>query len=144
MLWESEIELGEKFYQEIVGCPVPLDMHILRAMKRTALGLDLYLWLTYRMFTLKKPIYLPWRQLYWQFGTTEMADKRTVLNFRAQFLRELAKLKDAWPQLDYQTPPGHLNVSSCTPARPESHPRGARRTTNSVHRAPVHRTRFPR
>ena len=115
MLWESEIELGEKFYQEIVGCPVPLDMHILRAMKRTALGLDLYLWLTYRMFTLKKPIYLPWRQLYWQFGTTEMADKRTVLNFRAQFLRELAKLKDAWPQLDYRTPPGHLKLYPSPP-----------------------------
>ena len=69
-----------------------------------------HLWLTYRMFTLKKPIYLPWRQLYWQFGTTEKTDKRTILNFRVQFLRELAKLKDAWPQLDYRTPPGHLQA----------------------------------
>ena len=46
MLWESKIELGEKFFQEIISHPVPLDMNILMALKRCSLGLDLYLWLT--------------------------------------------------------------------------------------------------
>ena len=48
--WESKIELGEKFFQEIIAHPVPLDMNILKALKRSSLGLDLYLWLTYRTF----------------------------------------------------------------------------------------------
>ena len=110
MLWDSTIELGEMFYDEIVSCPVPLDMHILRSMKRSALGLDLYLWLNYRMFKLREPLRLTWRQLYRQFGPTNKADKVTINNFRAQVLRELAKLKDAWPQLDYRTPMGCLDL----------------------------------
>ncbi len=115
MLLESEIELGEKFYQEIVGCPVPLDMHILRAMKRTAMGLDLYLWPNYRMFVLRDPMRLTWRQIYRQFGPTDKADTVTITNFRAKVLRELAKLKDAWPQLDYRTPPGFLVLHPSPP-----------------------------
>ena len=55
VLWESKIELGEKFFAEIIGSPVPLDLRILRAMRRSALGLDLYLWLTYRLFGVGSP-----------------------------------------------------------------------------------------
>ena len=56
MLWGvSTIELGEKFFNEILACPVPLDMNVLKAMKRSPLGLDLYLWLTYRLFGLAEP-----------------------------------------------------------------------------------------
>ena len=51
MLWDSKIRLGEDFFNEIINHPVPLDMNTLKAMKRSPLGLDLYLWLTYRTFT---------------------------------------------------------------------------------------------
>ncbi len=44
-LWESKIYLGEAFFNEIISHPVPLDMNTLKAMKRSPLGLDLYLWL---------------------------------------------------------------------------------------------------
>ena len=44
-LWESKIELGEKFYNEIVNHPVPIEMNTLTALKRSTLGLDLYLWM---------------------------------------------------------------------------------------------------
>ena len=33
-LWESKIELGEKFFNEIVRHPVPIDMNTLTALKR--------------------------------------------------------------------------------------------------------------
>ena len=44
-LWDSKIELSEDFFNEIINHPVPLDMNTLTAMKRSPLGLDLYLWL---------------------------------------------------------------------------------------------------
>ena len=50
-LWESKIRLGEDLFNEIIRHPVPIDMNTLTALKRCALGLDLYLWLTYRTFT---------------------------------------------------------------------------------------------
>ena len=56
VLWESKIELGEKFFQEIISHPVPIDMNTLKALKRCALGLDLYLWLVYRTFPLRAPL----------------------------------------------------------------------------------------
>ena len=49
-LWESKIELSEKFFQEIIRHPVPIDINTLTALKRSTLGLDLYLWLVYRTF----------------------------------------------------------------------------------------------
>ena len=57
-LWESKIYLGEAFFNEIINHPVPLDMNTLTALKRCSLGLDLYLWLTYRTFTLRAPMRL--------------------------------------------------------------------------------------
>ena len=68
VLWESKIELGEKFYNEIIQHPVPLDMNTLKALTRCALGLDLYLWLVYRTFPLRAPQPITWKQVYRQIG----------------------------------------------------------------------------
>ena len=120
VLWESRIELGEKFFHEIIRQPVPLDMNILKALKRSTLGLDLYLWLTYRTFSLKGPLRLTWRQLYVQFGVdpAKAKDKDTVQNFRKKVLRELKKIKGAWPDLNYETGKGVLILSPSKPAIP--------------------------
>ena len=103
VLWDSTIELGEKFFNEIIACPVPIDINILNAMKRSPLGLDLYMWLTYRLFGLSSPCWVSWQQIYQQFGLNPAkATTRTVDNFRTDVIRELGKLKDAWPALDYR------------------------------------------
>ena len=110
MLWESKIELGEKFFQEIIRHPVPLDINILKALKRSSLGLDLYLWAAYRTFSLRRPMRLSWRSLYHQFGAdpSRASDKRTVDAFRTDCLRELKKIEWAWPGLKYGTGKGVL------------------------------------
>ena len=52
--WNSKIELGEKFFNEIIRHPVPLNLNTLKSLKRSSLGLDLYLWLVYRTFPLTR------------------------------------------------------------------------------------------
>ena len=113
VLWESKIELGEKFFNEIISHPVPLDMNTLKALKRSSLGLDLYMWLTYRTFSLQNPLRLSWRQLYRQFGAdpAKTNDKVTVQAFRRKVLREFVKIKTAWPDLNYSTAKGVLILS---------------------------------
>ena len=98
VLWKSKIELGEKFFNEIIRHPVPLDMNILKALRRSSLGIDLYLWVTYRTFSLQRPLRLSWRQLYRQFGAdpAKENDKFIVNAFRTDCLRELKKIKTAW------------------------------------------------
>ena len=107
MLWESKIELGEKFFNEIINHPVPIDMNTLKALKRCSLGLDLYLWLVYRTFQLRAAQQITWRQVYRQFGLDpdKASDKQTVKNFRRKVLRELKKIRLAWPDLNYSTAP---------------------------------------
>ena len=119
-LWESKIELGERFFQEIIEHPVPLDLNTLKALKRSPLGLDLYFWLTYRTFALKRPLRLSWKQLYGQFGAdpAKAGNRRTVDDFRKDCLRELQKIKRAWPDLHYQTVKGALLLSHSPPRIP--------------------------
>ena len=122
VLWESKIELGEDFFNEIIQHPVPLDMNTLTALKRSSLGLDLYLWLVYRTFALRAPLCLTWRHLYRQFGAhpAQASNKNIVNNFRTKCLRELKKIKLAWPGLIYATAPGVLILHPSTPVIPPS------------------------
>ena len=119
-LWQSKIELSEKFFNEIIRNPVPIDMNTLKALKRCALGLDLYLWLTYRTFALRAPLRLTWRHLYHQFDAdlSKAGNHDTVQYFRRKVLRELKKIKLAWPGLNYATAPGVLILLPSTPAIP--------------------------
>ena len=118
VLFDSKIRLGEDLFNEIINHPVPLDMNTLKALKRSTLGLDLYLWLNYRTFALRAPLRLTWRQVYCQFGAhpAKASDKQTVQNFRREVLRELKKIKMAWPELNYSTAPGVLILHPSTPA----------------------------
>ena len=120
VLWDSKIELGEKFFDEIISHPVPIDMNILTALKRCALGLDLYLWLTYRTFPLRSPLQITWRQMYQQFGPNpnNATTNNAIQNFRRRILRELKKIKISWGGLNYSTAPGVLILHPSTPAIP--------------------------
>jgi hypothetical protein len=121
-LWRSHIRLGEAFFHEILTNPIPLDMRILKYMRRSTLGLDLYMWLSYKTFTLyklgRKPECLSWNLLYRQFGSDpERAEDKYVLrDFRKDVLREIEKLKLGWPTLDLAIPKGYLEIRPCPPS----------------------------
>ena len=117
-LWESNIRLGEDFFNEVINRPVPLNMNALAALKRSPLGLDFYLWLVYRTFALRAPLRLSWPTLYSQFGAdpNKADNRRTVDDFRKDSLRELKKIKLAWPELNYATAKGVLILYPSKPA----------------------------
>ena len=109
--WRSTVQLGRRFYEEILAHPVPIDLNVLRAMKRSSLGVDVYLWLTYRLYRLERPLALSWRQLYRQFAREPgRTDGRSVDYFRTEFLRELKKLQPAWPGLRFRLKHGSLQL----------------------------------
>ena len=123
VFWESTIELGQDFFNEIVRHPVPLDINILKALSRSSLGLDLYMWLTYRTFSLRAPQRISWKRLYRQFGVdpTKANDRITVDNFRKDCLRELKKIQTAWSDLKYFTPKGALQLYPSKPSIDPKH-----------------------
>lgn len=111
-MWESRMTLGERFYAEIVTRPFPFDMRILRAVKRSPLGIDLYTTLTYRVSYMKQATAISWEQLHGQLG----AEYGNVHEFTRKAKRELTKLKLAWPQLQYATPRGRLLLYPSSPS----------------------------
>ena len=114
--WDSTIVLGHDLFDEILAAPVPIDLHVLRELRRSSLGLDLYLWLTYRLFRLERPLRLTWRQVYRQFALRpELVLRGSVKDFRRDVLRELGKIRIAWPQLSYSTPKGYLVLRPSPP-----------------------------
>lgn len=139
-LWNSWILLGEELFNEVIAHPVPLDMRILKAMRRSPLGLDLYMWLSYKTHSLyqnrienlrrqqtgsntmrlKEIEVLSWPRLYMQFGANpeHASDNVVVQSFRKDFLRELRKLKICWNSLDYEKREGALAVNACLPSVP--------------------------
>ena len=120
MLWTSSIELNHRLFLEIVNHAVPLDLRVLRAMRRSALGIDLYMWLTYRSHRRVRPLHLTWKQLYKQFGADpERQDRLHVNNFRKDAMRELKKLKLAWPGLNWSTRRGAFVLHPSTLPVPE-------------------------
>ena len=117
-LWDSKIQLGPEFFNEVINRPVPLNMNALAALKRSTLGLDFYLWLVYRTFALRAPLRLSWPSLYSQFGAdpNKADNRRTVDDFRKDSLRELKKIKLAWPDLHYATAKGVLILYPSKPS----------------------------
>jgi hypothetical protein len=85
VLFESEVELSEKFFNEIINRPVPLDIRALKVLSRSPMALDIYSWLTYRMSYLKKPTTISWEALQLQFGA-EYKERKT---FKYNFIKQL-------------------------------------------------------
>ena len=92
-LWDSTVTLGERFFEEIVKRPVPIDTRALKALTRSPLAIDLYVWLTYRMSYLREPTTVPWELLSLQTG----AHYKEVRQFRRRALEALPKVAAVYP-----------------------------------------------
>ena len=110
MLWTSSIELNHRLFLEIVEHAVPLDMRILRAIRRSPLGIDLYMLITnhtYQKWPRRETLKVPWRELYEQVGSEpNRRGTKDVSRFRGNAIREIKKLKNVWPELRYRIRPG--------------------------------------
>ncbi len=93
-LWRSVVVLGERFYEEAIHSPVPIDMRALKALRRSPMALDIYCWLTHRMSYLRRPTVIPWGALQAQFG----ADYRLTRQFKVKFLHQLAAVLTVYPE----------------------------------------------
>ena len=99
-LWGSWVDLSPKFFQLITDKPVPLDMRVLRLIKRSPMALDIYCWATYRVSYLKRSTVIPWEGLMDQIGANYPNTPQGHRDFRKRFLDGLKKVQYAWPELD--------------------------------------------
>jgi len=110
-LWASTIELNEKFFQEVIGNPIPIDMRALKALKKSPLALDIYCWLTHRLSYLKTDTVIPWPLLVAQFG----ADYAVPRQFKAAFRSALKKVLTVYPAARTLPTPKGLQLQPSPP-----------------------------
>lgn len=67
-LWRSQIQLTTSLFEELAVHSHPVDMRVIKALRRSPMEIDVYCWLTYRLFYLRRPLFLPYDILREQFG----------------------------------------------------------------------------
>jgi hypothetical protein len=93
-LWESTVQLGQPFFEELISSPIPVDMRALKALKAAPMAIDLYTWLTYRNSYLKKDTPVRWELLQMQFG----ADYTRTRAFKEALIASLKKVQVVYPE----------------------------------------------
>ena len=106
---KNEIVMSEKFYEYTLSKSIPYDMKIISAIKQSSLTLDVYMWVTYRTFSLKTPTFISWSQLHDQMGS-QYSD---VNNFRTKFLKSLREVQLLYPSLKAEKERGGFVLYPC-------------------------------
>lgn len=105
------VELSESFFRSIVDRPVPLCEAAIRVLGERCMALDLYLWLAYRLHSLRRPTVVPWSALHNQFGGAT----RLLKHFKPVFAREIEAACAAYRDARLELLPEGVRLS---PSRP--------------------------
>lgn len=104
----STVRLSGEFFDEVTKHPVPLDLGALRALRGSALRLDIYAWLTYRMSYLRRRTEVPWDKLRAQFGSQLADTKQGRAQFRRDFEKNLREVVLVYRAANVEISPGGL------------------------------------
>lgn len=100
VLWNSYIEVSEKYAKDLLEHAIPLDMRAVAALSNNPMALDIYSWLVYRLHRIprNKPVFVPWAALYEQFGF----GYNRIRDFRAKYLAALKQVKLVYPDARFE------------------------------------------
>jgi hypothetical protein len=98
----SKIIISKDFYEEIITNPVPIDFRVLQALTKSPMQIDIYIFLTYRFSFLKNEVFIPWRLLKNQFGSSYPNNGQGILNFKRKFKQALNKVWEIYPEANVQ------------------------------------------
>ncbi len=105
------LELENGFYDDLAKKSFPVDQRVLKFLGHHCLAYDLYLWLTSRVFNLRKPVIVQWLQLEQQFGN-QLASRSA---FKQKFCKALASVKRIWPKLIAKEHTRGIFLAPCAP-----------------------------
>ena len=115
LLWPSEIELSEQYYNNLMEHAVPLAKSHLAAMSNNVTALDLYSFMAHRLHRIpqSKPQFLTWATVKEQFG----GDYDRMTDFRTNFKKVWTLVKSFYTtaKIEEKGTKGLLLYNSPTP-----------------------------
>lgn len=117
-VWEQQFKLSTEFYNDVIKNPVPVDLNVLNAIRKSPMTMDVYTWITYRTYGVYtsggRPVKISWEDLQAQFGANYGSSKKELMtadeilkteaqglyDFKRKFLLSLKKLSGHYPVLE--------------------------------------------
>jgi hypothetical protein len=93
-LWRERVVLDEAFYDSLIEHPLPVRETAIKALASRSMAIDVYVWLAYRLWVLRKPTPIKWGALFEQFG----GGFKTVKHFKSHFKEPLALALSVYPE----------------------------------------------
>lgn len=95
LLFEETAELSEDFYQQLIDHPLPVEEHAITLICNSAMAIDIYVWLAYRLRAMSKPTVIQRDALYNQFGSMYAQPRQFWAHFKKSLSEALAVYPDA-------------------------------------------------
>lgn len=108
LIWPETIWLDSHFFEVLMQIDVPLHKGHIAALSHSAMALDVYCWLVYRLCQLEKPLPLSWEALWRQFG--QGFDRSHMFKFRQFFRRILVEVRSVYKAARIEEPPRGLRM----------------------------------
>lgn len=96
------VVLSPDFFTEIIKHPVPLNLRLVQLLRGAPMRLDIYAWLTYRLFGLREPTMVSWEALRGQFGSNFADTRQGRSQFRHDFTKHLNEVLIVYPDANVE------------------------------------------
>ena len=113
VLWPGTLELTKDYFDDLSKHAVPLDQRAIASLSHSAMALDIYAWLTQRLWRVSpsRPYKVTWVNLHQQFGH----GYKQIRQFRSAFLKTLKDVHTQYPEAQLETDSGGLWLKQSPP-----------------------------
>lgn len=117
-LWPGSMTLSNEFFSTLLEHAIPLDPRAIAGLQKSALALDIYVWLAQRLCRIReeKGIKLSWTNLRQQFGQEYAYPK----DFKKEFRDTLRKVQCVYPNARIEEEAGGIRLYSSPPPIPKT------------------------
>lgn len=123
---ESHLVLTPKFFKHIAESPIPIDLEILRQLKKPR-SMDVYIWLTLKQFWLQKnnreSFTFSWKEMATNFSTKPLTSSQSFADFRRELKAAIHDIVLVWPTAGIETATEGVVVIKTAPSIAPKKPR---------------------
>jgi hypothetical protein len=94
-MWSSEVQFSPRFFYSLKNHAVPMDLRAIQALRHSPRCLDIYAWLSSRLWRVKRPTKVRWSSLQHQFGQPTQDRRSFKTSFRNALKQVLLVYPDA-------------------------------------------------
>ena len=110
-IWSSEVQFSPRFFASLKNHAVPMDLRAIQALRHSPRCLDVYAWLSSRLWRVKRPTKVRWSSLQHQFGQPTQ-DRRS---FKTSFRKALKQVLVVYPSARVDSVYGGIELHNSPP-----------------------------